>query len=50
MSTANVALPSFSWEKDDGYCRNSVMKTVPYNAGPRLLDVMETAVFDYVIG
>lgn len=26
------------------------MKTVPYDTGPRLLDVMETAVFDYVIG
>lgn len=25
-------------------------KTPPYDAGPRLLDIIDTAIFDYLIG
>lgn len=37
------------WEYDDSYCE-AVKKTSPYDSGPRLLDVIDTAVFDYLIG
>ncbi|XP_061894774.1 glycosaminoglycan xylosylkinase [Entelurus aequoreus] len=37
------------WEYDEAYCE-AVKKTPPYDAGPRLLDVMDTAIFDYLIG
>lgn len=37
------------WEVDDNYC-NIVKKTSPYNKGPRLLDIMDTAIFDFLIG
>ncbi|XP_066548590.1 glycosaminoglycan xylosylkinase [Amia ocellicauda] len=37
------------WEYDESYCE-AVKKMPPYDAGPRLLDVVDTAVFDYLIG
>ncbi|KAM9384452.1 glycosaminoglycan xylosylkinase isoform 1-T1 [Pholidichthys leucotaenia] len=37
------------WEYDESYC-DAVKKTPPYDAGPRLLDVIDTAIFDYLIG
>ncbi|MEQ2277101.1 Glycosaminoglycan xylosylkinase [Xenotaenia resolanae] len=40
---------SCRWEYDESYCE-AVKKMPPYDAGPRLLDVIDTAVFDYLIG
>lgn len=40
---------SSRWEYDESYCE-AVKKMPPYDAGPRLLDVIDTAVFDYLIG
>ena len=37
------------WELDDDYCLSVVAKR-PYNLGPRLLDLMDAAVFDFLIG
>ncbi|XP_041133977.1 glycosaminoglycan xylosylkinase [Polyodon spathula] len=37
------------WEYDESYC-DAVKKTAPYDSGPRLLDVIDTAIFDYLIG
>lgn len=37
------------WEYDESYCE-AVKKMPPYDAGPRLLDVIDTAIFDYLIG
>lgn len=37
------------WETDPTYCV-SVMKMVPYNQGPRLTSIIDTAVFDFLIG
>ncbi|XP_060773521.1 glycosaminoglycan xylosylkinase [Neoarius graeffei] len=37
------------WEYDESYCE-AVKKMPPYDAGPRLLDVIDTSVFDYLIG
>ncbi|XP_073499435.1 glycosaminoglycan xylosylkinase [Phyllobates terribilis] len=37
------------WEYDESYC-DAVKKTPPYDAGPRLLDIIDTAIFDYLIG
>ena len=36
------------WQKKDDYC-SSVKKKPPYNKGPRLLDIMDTAIFDFLI-
>lgn len=44
----NVCL-FFRWEYDESYCE-AVKKMPPYDAGPRLLDVIDTAIFDYLIG
>ena len=38
------------WETDEEYCNKYVKKIEPYNKGNRLLDVMDTAVFDFFIG
>ncbi|KAG7233395.1 hypothetical protein INR49_007075 [Caranx melampygus] len=38
-----------TWEYDESYCE-AVKKMPPYDAGPRLLDVIDTAIFDYLIG
>lgn len=38
------------WETDNNYCKNKVLKTPPYDSGPRLLDIMDTALFDFLIG
>ncbi|XP_077463642.1 glycosaminoglycan xylosylkinase-like isoform X2 [Stigmatopora argus] len=37
------------WEYDESFC-SEVKKMPLYDAGPRLLDIMDTAVFDYLIG
>ncbi|XP_072429553.1 glycosaminoglycan xylosylkinase isoform X2 [Chiloscyllium punctatum] len=37
------------WEYDESYC-DAVKKTPPYDSGPRLLDIIDTAIFDYLIG
>ncbi|XP_055497963.1 glycosaminoglycan xylosylkinase [Leucoraja erinacea] len=37
------------WEYDESYC-DAVKKTPPYDSGPRLLDIVDTAIFDYLIG
>jgi len=38
------------WETDDDYCNAYVKKSPPYDKGPRLLDLMDTAIFDFIIG
>ncbi|XP_053380958.1 glycosaminoglycan xylosylkinase-like [Mercenaria mercenaria] len=38
------------WEKDDNYCHNTVLLKPQFQDGPRLLDIIDTAVFDYIIG
>lgn len=38
------------WEIDNNYCKKKVLKTPPYDSGPRLLDIMDTAMFDFLIG
>ena len=35
---------------NEDYCKEEVMLKVPYNKGPRLLDIMDTAVLDYLMG
>ena len=37
------------WEVDKNYC-SKVVQTSPYDSGPRLLDLIDTAVFDFLIG
>ena len=37
------------WERDQSYCE-SVVKKPPYDKGPRLLDLMDAAIFDFLIG
>ncbi|KAG2461943.1 glycosaminoglycan xylosylkinase [Polypterus senegalus] len=37
------------WEYDESYC-DAVKKMAPYDSGPRLLDIIDTAIFDYLIG
>ncbi|XP_054272069.1 glycosaminoglycan xylosylkinase [Macrosteles quadrilineatus] len=37
------------WELDAGYCQ-VVRKSEMYSTGPRLLDIIDTAVFDFLIG
>ena len=39
----------FRWESDDEYC-DAVERIPPYDAGPRLLDILDACVFDYLIG
>ena len=39
---------SSRWEYDESYCE-AVKKMPPYDAGPRLLDVIDTSIFDYLI-
>ncbi|XP_065917150.1 glycosaminoglycan xylosylkinase-like isoform X2 [Dysidea avara] len=41
---------SARWEVNEDYCKNEVMLKVPYNNGPRLLDIMDTTVLDYLMG
>lgn len=38
-----------AWETDDNYC-NNVKKTPPYDRGRRLYDLMDIAIFDFLIG
>ena len=38
------------WETDEEYCSSYVKKTEPYSKGNRLLDLIDTAIFDFLIG
>ena len=38
------------WETNADYCKNEVITKSPYNNGPRLLDIMDTSVLDYLMG
>ncbi|CAH1780515.1 unnamed protein product [Owenia fusiformis] len=38
------------WEYDNNYCNNVVKVTSPNNKPPRLLDLLDANVFDYIIG
>lgn len=49
LSKYLVMLLASRWEYDESYC-DAVKKTSPYDSGPRLLDIIDTAVFDYLIG
>jgi len=35
---------------NEDYCKKEVMLKVPYDKGPRLLDIMDTTVLDYLMG
>lgn len=48
-SVTLMLLLACRWEYDESYC-DAVKKTSPYDSGPRLLDIIDTAVFDYLIG
>ena len=37
------------WEIEDDFC-DDVRNHTPYNAGPRLMDLIDATVFDYLIG
>ncbi|XP_077987000.1 glycosaminoglycan xylosylkinase-like [Glandiceps talaboti] len=37
------------WEYDNSYCQD-VVQRVPYNSGPRFLDIIDTSVLDFLIG
>ncbi|XP_031574377.1 glycosaminoglycan xylosylkinase-like isoform X2 [Actinia tenebrosa] len=37
------------WEVDNNHCKR-VLKKYPYDEGPRLLDIIDTAIFDFIIG
>ncbi|XP_060591166.1 glycosaminoglycan xylosylkinase-like [Ruditapes philippinarum] len=41
---------SAQWEKDDNYCHGTVLTKPLFQEGPRLLDIIDTVVFDYIIG
>lgn len=38
------------WETDDNFCKSKVLNRSPYDFGPRLLDLLDTALFDFLIG
>lgn len=38
------------WETEENFCNSYVKKTEPYNKGNRLLDIMDTTIFDFLIG
>ena len=38
-----------NWESDDDYCE-FVKEVIPYNKGRRLLDIMDMAVLDFLMG
>ncbi|EDO44241.1 predicted protein [Nematostella vectensis] len=38
-----------SWELDNNHCKKVIQQS-PYDQGPRLLDIIDTAVFDFLIG
>ena len=40
----------FRWQVDEGYCNNTVLKMDMYKSGHLLLDIVDTAVMDYLIG
>eukprot|EP00795_Rhopilema_esculentum_P010650 gene10650-19392_t len=37
------------WELDPNYC-SDVVSVSPYNEGPRMLDIIDTSIFDFLIG
>ena len=40
----------YRWQVDEGYCNNTVLKIDMYRSGRLLLDIVDTAVFDYLMG
>lgn len=38
------------WETDHSYCETVVKRTPPYDSGRRLLDLMDMAILDFLIG
>lgn len=38
------------WETDPAYCENVVKKSPPYDSGRRMLDLMDMAILDFLIG
>ncbi|XP_059171966.1 glycosaminoglycan xylosylkinase-like [Physella acuta] len=38
------------WETDKDYCQKLVQVNPTFSSGPRLMDIIDTAVFDYLIG
>ena len=38
------------WEEDDNYCRKIVLQHPEYVEGPRLLDIIDTALLDFLVG
>ena len=38
------------WQVDNEYCNNTVLKIDMYRRGRLLLDIIDAAVFDYLIG
>ncbi|KAH3792069.1 glycosaminoglycan xylosylkinase-like [Dreissena polymorpha] len=39
-----------NWEDDPNYCKKVILQHGDYWSGPRLLDIVDTAIFDYLIG
>ena len=39
----------FRWEVNNNYC-DKVKQIPPYDKGPRLMDITDASIFDYVIG
>jgi hypothetical protein len=37
------------WEKSNEYCKKEVLTRALYNSGPRLLDIIDTSIFDFLI-
>eukprot|EP00794_Sanderia_malayensis_P016215 gene16215-17847_t len=37
------------WQLDPSYCKD-IVKVAPYDSGPRLLDIIDTSIFDFLIG
>jgi hypothetical protein len=50
LVNASKSIYNFRWEVDPNYCANTVMRTPPYSRGPRLMSIIDTAIFDYFIG
>ena len=43
-------VPYFRWEVDENYCKRvKAMKLYNPSAGPRLLDLIDAAIFDFLI-
>lgn len=38
------------WEDDDNYCKKIILQHPEYVTGPRLLDLVDTAILDFLVG